>query len=205
MLPVRCCSLAFVALAAVLTASRARAEEATAPATAASVGVAEPGATDALLFPSNVAAGRLLRRDDLGVDLVLGVSERQLSSLSPVGSEVDARIALARREGPFTIVGEGMLRRGIGTRDDVDAVGSLRTTLAIGHALAAGGEARVRGEVVEGVVAADDTGRPVEVIAGATAAVTVYGAKLQALAGFCWPRGPLPAGQVVLAGATFVF
>jgi hypothetical protein len=175
-----------------------------APSTSgAPTGARDDSPADAIDSPSVVGVAPVVAQRDAGFDLVASVRQRAGASL--VGSELDARVSIGRREGALTLAADGMLRRAIGTRDDVDAQASATALVAIARALRIGAEARARGEVVEGIVAADDAGRPVEVLAGVAAGVTAGSVTLRTLAGFCWPRGPMPAGPAALAGASFVF
>jgi hypothetical protein len=171
---------------------------------------------DAVASPSVVGDAAVLTHDAAGVDVATSVRLRTAGS-SVIGSELDVRISLSRREGRLALIADGMVRRAVGTRDDVDAQGSMSALFKVGAAnggsprggelggLTVGAEGRVRGEVVDGVVAADDTGRPVEIVAGATAGVDVGRMRLRSLAGFCWPRGPAPAGAALLGGMSFTF
>jgi hypothetical protein len=158
---------------------------------------------DGIDTPSVLGSTAVLAQSTGGVDVVATVRQRALSSV--VGSELDARASLARREGALSLVADGMLRRAIGTRDDVDAQASVTALVTLSRTVRVGAEGRARGEVVDGIVAADDTGRPVEVLAAAVASVTTGATTLGALAGFCWPRGPTPPGPALLGGASFAF
>jgi hypothetical protein len=163
-----------------------------------------------------VGDASVLTQDVAGVDVATSLRRRAAGS-SLIGSELDVRISLSRREGRLALIADGMVRRAIGTRDDVDAQGSMSALFKLGSmeggslrsgqlgGTTIGLEGRVRGEAVDGVVAADDTGRPVEVLAGAAAGVDVGRVSVRSLVGFCWPRGPTPAGAAVLGGMSFTF
>lgn len=169
--------------------------------------LARESTTDVLLAPSSVGAAPLVLQTDAGFAVSASVRQRQVgTTVAPVvGSEVDARLSVSRQTGRLTLVVDGMVRRAIGTRDDADALGGGRALIDVGHGLQIGAEGRIRGEIVEGIVAADDEGRPVEVITGAATSLDLRGVVLQGLGGFCWPRGPAPAGPAVLGGIAFAF
>ncbi len=67
-------------------------------------------------------------------------------------------------------------------------------------------QARVRRELAKTFITAEDEGRPVEVITGATAATAVDRTSfVQALGAWAWPRGPFGSGPTALLAAGFSF
>jgi hypothetical protein len=156
-----------------------------------------------VLEPSTNGAVTIIGQPNAGIDVVAAVGERAVAGV--IGTEIDARVAFARREGRFSVRGGALLHRAIGTRDDVDARATLSLCFAVTDAVRVGAEGRVRGEVVEGVIASDDLGRPIEVVSGAVAGVGAGPVSFDTIAGFAWPRGPTPPAPALMAGASFAF
>ncbi|MDB4934564.1 MAG: hypothetical protein JWP87_1536 [Labilithrix sp.] len=107
-----------------LVAANARADDATAgdPAPPSSDARRDSPA-DSIDSPSIVGAVPLLTQAEAGLDVTASLRQRALPPV--VGSELDARVTFARREGALSLSGDAMLRRAIGTRDDVDAQASM--------------------------------------------------------------------------------
>jgi hypothetical protein len=169
--------LPFVAAIVSLASRTARAEDGATPGIARA---ADPGSSvDAVASPSLLVTAPVVAVSHW--ELAFGARHRPMPGV--IGSEIDARIALARHEGPFVLAADGMIRRAIGTRDDVDAIASARLLVAIARGARIGGEARMRGEIAEGIVASDDVGRPIEVTSGGVVDAAVGPLMLRAVAG----------------------
>lgn len=168
------------------------------------IGAGADVATGAAASPWGGAYAQILEQASAGIDMTTAVRVRAVAP-EGAGSEVAARLLVGRAFGPTYLALNGGIARSIGTRQDVDWDAGAMFYGRIARILRVGAEGRARGEAVETYVTAEDAGRPIEALAGATAGVDVDRVLFQTLAGFSWPRGTLAAGPAVLGSATVTF
>jgi hypothetical protein len=167
------------------------------------IGAGVTSMTDTTTSPWAGAFVQFLEQGSSGIDLTTSARWR---AGGPEGAQqLAGRLTVGRTLGPTYFAVNGGFGQGLGARQDVDYEGGGLFFVRLARIVRVGAEGRVRGEAVETYVTAEDTGRPVEVLGGATAGVDLDRVLVQALGGWAWPRGPLPAGPAVLGAATFSF
>ncbi len=159
----------------------------------------------AAVTPSVAAHVQLLTQERSGVHATATLRYRTLGA-ELAGPSVDARLALGRTLGPLLLATNAMVGRGLGIRADVDVEAGAAATVQSARGLRVGAEGRIRGELHETFVTAEDVGRPVDIVAGAVAGVAIdANAYVQALGGWAWPRGPFGSGPSAVVAAGFAF
>jgi hypothetical protein len=153
--------------------------------------------------PTFAAHVPLLTQDASGVRASATLRYRTFAA--EAGSSVDARLVVGREIGRLLVTTSALVGRGVGVRQDVDVEATTSATVRASSLLRLGAEARARGELAETFVTAEDEGRPVGLLGGATAMATRDDAYVQALAGWSWPRGALPPGPAAIVAAGFIF
>lgn len=167
------------------------------------IGAGVTSMTDTTTSPWAGAFVQFLEQGSAGIDLTTSARWR---GAGPEGAQqLAGRLTVGRALGPTYFAVNGGFGQGLGTRQDVDYEGGGLFFVRLARIVRVGAEGRVRGEAVETYVTAEDSGRPVEVLGGATAGVDLDRVLVQALGGWAWPRGPLPPGPAVLGAATFSF
>jgi hypothetical protein len=148
---------------------------------------------------------QFLEQPSAGIDLTTSVRWRMLAT-EGTGHQLFGRMVVGRAIGPTYVAVNGGIGQGVGARQDIDyEAGGLFFVRPV-RMLRLGAEGRVRGELVETYLTPEDEGRPVEITGGATLGADLFDRVLvQALGGWLWPRGPLPAGPAVLGAATVSF
>lgn len=188
-----------------------------APRLAVSLGVASlSGAPDGTssaaegarsVTPWMAVHAQLLAREpgaSRGFDVTASIRYRTLGP-EVAGSQVAGRVNVGYAAGPLHVVVNGTVGQALGERGDVDVESGSMLYVQTAHMLRLGAEARVRGELVDRYATAEDEGRPIEALTGAVVGLDLESALVQALAGWSWPRGPLPSSPAALASATLSF
>lgn len=166
--------------------------------------VADAASTGDAFSPSASLYAQALRQADVGFDLATAIRWRATTS-ELVGSELAARLLAGRAFGPAYVAVNAGVGQGVGLREDVDYEGGALAFVHVTRTLRLGGEARVRGELVDRFATAEDAGRPMDVLGGGTLGAELGPILVQGLGGWSLPRGPYGSGPAALANASFVF
>jgi|GEM_PF-3773724 len=206
-LPVAAALGALVLLAA---PRRARAEEQDAarrPHTDLQARVTSPGlgTLGTLEGAITFASMRAATQDEVGADVVATTQVRPLSAEGAAAPAVDGRLAIVRRVRAFSLTATGAVGRSFGSREDADWQAGALALYQLASSFAIGAEARVRGELEDRLVTAEDEGREVEAASGGVVALGRERARLQALVGWAWPRGMLPSSAAAFVTAAVSF
>lgn len=176
-----------------------------APGVALSTATQGSDAVGLPVAPTVGASVQLLRQARAGLDATATVRYRALGP-ELAGPTVDARLAVGRTFGAVLLATNAVVSQGVGLRRDVDLEATATAAVRASSVVVVGAEARVRGEVTETYLTAEDVGRPLDVVAGATASVAVTRTGfVKSLAGWAWPRGPVPPGPAALVAAGVAF
>jgi hypothetical protein len=162
------------------------------------------GLSSSAFAPTAGARLHLATQEELGFDLSATVAIRTIG-YEGEGAEVESRLVAARRIGHLALSANALVGAGIAGRDDVDLDATAIAAYSILPALQVGAQAHSHTEVVDDFKTIEDTGRPVEVLAGGLVATGNSFVQLQGLSGWTAPRGPGRPGPFAMITLAAVF
>lgn len=143
-----------------------------------------------------------LSRQERGLLDVTAMLRLRSAGMENGAPELDAKLAIGRQLGRLRLDANVLVGRSLSSREDLDVEASAALAFRLADAFHAGLEARLRGELVDGLRTDDDLGRPVGLLTGATLAWRFHALILKTLAGFRAPRGLVAPGPALLAFAS---